>query len=263
MQVRPEIHPDPDSLGRVAAGTIADGIAAARCHGRRYLLGCPAGRSVRPVVTALADEVRARRLELSHVVLVLMDDYVTGRPARRVPSDLPFSCEGFGRRHIAAPLALAAGTSGPALWLPDPADPGAYDRRIAVYGGIDLFLLASGASDGHVAFNPPGAERGSRTRVVELPETTRRDNLVTFPEFENLDAVPTHGVSVGVGTIAELSKAVVMVLYGTDKRVAYQRIGAAADYEPDWPATILAACRNPRLLADAAAALSPIRNGKR
>ena len=80
------------------------------------------------------------------------------------------------------------------LWLPDPADPDAYDERIAAAGGIDLFLLASGAGDGHVAFNPPGTEAAARTRVVALPDSTRRDNLATFPTFGGeLDAVPRTG----------------------------------------------------------------------
>jgi glucosamine-6-phosphate deaminase len=257
MRVRPEIHPSPEALGRAAADVIADGLAAAGRDGRPYLLGCPAGRSPLPVYHALAEEVRVRRLDPSHLVLVLMDDYVLSD--RRVPAHLPYSCEGFGRRHIAGPLTRAAlswsradGThvSAPRVWIPDPADPSAYDARIAAHGGIDLFLLASGASDGHVAFNPPGSARDSATRVIELPETTRRDNLVTFPEFGDLAAVPTHGVSVGVGTIAALSRQVVMVLHGADKALAYRRLSTATDYEPDWPATILAACRYPRLLAD-------------
>ncbi len=62
---------------------------------------------------------------------------------------------------ILAPLEAAGGAS-PQLWYADPADPAAYDRRIAAAGGIDLFLLASGASDGHVAFNPPGSARRLR-----------------------------------------------------------------------------------------------------
>jgi glucosamine-6-phosphate deaminase len=257
MRIRPEIHLSPDALGRAGAGIVADGIAGAGRAGRRYLLGCPAGRSPRPVFQALAEEVRSRRLDLSHVVLVLMDDYVTSGPGRgfqRVPAQLPYSCEGFGRRHLVGPLARAAGSSEPTLWLPDPADPAAYDQRIAAYGGVDLFVLACGASDGHIAFNPPGSARDSVTRVVELTEATRRDNLVTFPAFGNLDAVPTHGVSVGIGTIADLSKSAVMVVHGRDKAGAYQRLRTATDYEPDWPATILTACRQPRLLADRAAA---------
>lgn len=262
MTIVPEIYPTPTDIGRVLAATIADGIAAAATHDRQYLLGCPSGRSPDPVYRALADEVRTRRLDLRHVTIVLMDDYVVldadGTP-RRVADDLPHSCARFARLHIVEPLAAAAeqaGVSGDlTVWIPDPAaEPGDYDARIRAAGGIDLFVVASGASDGHIAFNPPGSARESVTRVVDLGESTRRDNLATFPEFPGLDAVPTRGVSVGISTIADLSAAVVMVVHGADKTTAFDRLVAATDYEPDWPATILTRCRAPRMLADAASA---------
>ena len=261
MRIAPEVFESVDEIGRSVATTIADGIAAAGKAGRRYLLGCPTGRSPEPVYRALADEVRARRLDLSHVVVVLMDDYLERGPdgtPHPVAEDLPHSCVGWARRRIVGPLALAAkeaGVSGDVTtWAADPADPAAYDARIRDAGGIDLFLLASGASDGHIAFNPPGSPRDSVTRVVELGEATRRDNLATFPEFPNLQAVPTLGVSVGISTIADLSTSVVMLVHGSDKVEAYHRLATALDYEPDWPATILTECRRPRLVADLTAA---------
>src|SRR5215469_17575484 len=45
------------------------------------------------------------------------------------------------------------------IWFPDPKSPSDYDGRIENAGGIDFFILASGASDGHVAFNPQGSAR--------------------------------------------------------------------------------------------------------
>jgi hypothetical protein len=121
------------------------------------------------------------------------------------------------------------------VWLPDPADPAAFDARLAAAGGVDLFLLASGASDGHVGFNPPGTAIDSGSRVVRLAETTRRDNLGTFPAFEELAAVPTHGVSVGLGTIARLSASVVMVLNGAHKQAAALRLLSEAAFTPTGP----------------------------
>lgn len=260
MHVIPEILDAPDEVGRAAARTIADGIAEAGQAGRRYLLGCPTGRSPRPVYQALTAQVRERGLDLRHVVVVLMDEYLERTAAgalRRVGEHLPYSCAGYAQRQIAGPLGRAGAhggeASGPEVWLPDPDEADAYDERIRAYGGIDLFILASGASDGHIAFNPPGSPRDSITRVVELGETTRQDNLVSFPDFPDLHAVPTHGISVGISTIADLSKEVIMVLHGPDKARAYRRLRAAADYDPDWPATIVAACRRPRILADLAA----------
>ena len=122
------------------------------------------------------------------------------------------------------------------------------------------FLLASGATDGHVAFNPPGSGADSVTRIIPLAPTTRRDNLGTFPEFGGrLEAVPMHGVSVGLGTIVRHSRAAALVLHGDGKRVALQRLAACSGFDPAWPASIIHRCRQPRLLLDraVAAALTP------
>lgn len=248
------VFADPVALGRALAGRIADGIAAANQAGRRYLLGCPGGRSAQTTYLALAEEVRTRRLDVSGLVIVMMDEYVLPGTApgtfEAVADDLPHSCRGFGREQIAGPLNVDPAN----LWLPDPADPAAYDRRIAAAGGIDLFILASGASDGHVAFNPPGAPPDSTTRVVELPDSTRRDNLVTFPTFQGLDDVPAHGVTVGIATIGSLSRQAVLILHGADKAEAAARITATERYDPGWPASVVHACRQPEIFADEAAA---------
>ena len=171
----------------------------------------------------------------------------------------PHSCLRFGQAEIVDRLNAAAGPGrgiGPdRYWVPRPADPGDYDRLIKEHGGVDLFILASGAGDGHVAFNPPGAGRDTLTRVVQLAEQTRRDNLRTFPSFgEDVDRVPRYGVTVGVGTIRDQSKQVVMVAHGKVKAHAVRRVAGADSYQAQWPATILADCASPLLFVDEAAA---------
>jgi len=252
---------DPATLGRVLAADIAEGIEAAAREGRRYVLGCPGGRSAHSTYGALAGEVALRGLHLGHVVIVMMDEYVEPDPGtgayRRIDAGLPHSCARFGRREIVEPLDAAAGTGrgiAPAHFLvPDPAEPSGYDRRIAELGGIDLFLLASGAGDGHIAFNPVGTSPDAGTHVVALTEQTRTDNLATFPSFRGLSDVPRHGVTVGIGTIRVHSRRVVMVAHGTDKARAVSRLAAADHYEPDWPATVFTDCAQPRLYVDEAA----------
>ena len=90
--------------------------------------------------------------------------------------------------------------------------------------------------------------------MVGLAEQTRRDNLKTFPDFASIDAVPRHGVTVGIETIRAQSRAVGMVVWGEGKREAYRRLSAAQSYDPDWPATIFSICANATLYADRAAA---------
>jgi glucosamine-6-phosphate deaminase len=114
---------------------------------------------------------------------------------------------------------------------------------------MDLFLLASGASDGHVAFLPPGSPRDGRTAVVRLAITTRRDNLATFAAFESLDEVPSHGVSVGLGTIAS-ARAVRLVIHGAGKRHAAARLLALDRFDASWPASIVHDCADAEIWAD-------------
>jgi glucosamine-6-phosphate deaminase len=255
MSLQPIVLADADAVGDKVAATILDRMAAT--DGRPFLLGCPSGRSAMPVYQALARHA-ARGTDLSRLVIVMMDDYVERDALRRVAPELSYSCLGFAQRQILGPIAdgcAVAGTVAPTeIWVPDPADPKGYDQRITEAGGIDLFLLATGAGDGHIAFNQPGTPRDARTHVTPLGEATRRDNMGTFPEFTQLDMVPTRGVTVGVDTIAASSREVIMIVCGEHKRAAYARITAAQAYQPDWPATVVVECKNPTLIADRAAA---------
>ncbi|MFD3477838.1 6-phosphogluconolactonase [Streptomyces sp. NPDC058695] len=258
----PTVFPDPYVLGRALAAMVADGLEEAAREGRPYVLGCPGGRSARTTYRALADEVARRGLDLRPLTVAMMDEYVVegAVPGEFRPVDhrLPHSCLRFGREEITGPLNTAAGKGRSIepdrLWVPDPSDPESYDKRLADLGGIDLFILATGAGDGHVAFNAPGTPAGTRTHVARLAEQTRRDNLVTFPTFDGLDDVPLHGVTVGVGTIREQSRRTVLVAHGPDKAAAANRLAAAVSYEPDWPATVLSDCARPDLFLDASAA---------
>ncbi|NEY91823.1 6-phosphogluconolactonase [Tabrizicola oligotrophica] len=257
----PCIFDTPAALGLAVARDIADRIAAAK--GQRFLLGCPGGRSPQPVYAALAGLVAERGLDLSGLVIVMMDDYVieTATGFAHVDAGAHFSCRRFAWADIQAVLnaQLDEACRIPAanVWFPDPAAPQDYDRRIAAAGGVDYFLLASGAGDGHIAFNPPGSPKDSLTRVVKLAEQTRRDNLQTFPDFASIEAVPQYGVTVGIETIRAQSRAVGMVVWGAGKRAAYRRLASAASYDPDWPATIYALCANATLYADRAAVGQP------
>jgi glucosamine-6-phosphate deaminase len=257
MSRRVLIFDTPDEIGSAVAQDIAARMASSlAARPGLFLLGCPGGRSPRPVYAELARLAGAQALDLSRLIIVMMDDYLT--PAMdHVPDDAHYSCRRFARDEILAVLnaALAPSHRIPDgnLWFPDPANPAAYDGRIAAAGGIDLFLLASGAGDGHVAFNPPGAVLASRTRIVALAQQTRRDNLATFPNFASIDQVPTHGVTVGIATIAE-ARASAMLVWGADKRIAFQNLAQATTYDPRWPASVWASCPDTTLYADHAAA---------
>ena len=250
------VFPSPESLGGHLAERLYAAIEAARVSESRFVLGCPTGRSPRPVYAALARQVARTPQDLSHVVLVMMDEYLVAADGgfEYAPASEPWSSQHFARSQIADQLNEGLPPRyklrGDSIWLPDPKDPAAYETMIADAGGIDFFMLASGASDGHVAFNPPGSPRDSRTRIIELSAETRRDNLQTFSAFGALEAVPTHGISVGIDTIVAAKEAV-MIVWGTGKRLTLKRIAGADRYDPAWPATVIHECSAGEILCDA------------
>ena len=254
------VLPTKEAIGEHVAGRILAGVRNAGEQGRKFLLGCPTGRTPRPIYAELARRAASESIDVSHVVLVLMDEYLVTENGRLVyaSADHPWSCHSFARLEIAGALnsALPPKKRLPdeSIWFPDPNDPDEYEARIEAAGGIDFFMLASGASDGHVAFNPPGSPRDSRTRIIPLSEATRRDNLQTFPTFGSLDAVPHHGISVGIATIAAAREAS-MIVWGASKTLTLQRIVGATEYEADWPATLIHECAGREVVADREAAV--------
>jgi glucosamine-6-phosphate deaminase len=254
-----EIVPDAARAGAVAAERIA-ALLAAPAHGRRIVLGLPAGRTPRTTIAALAAIARERALDLGKLEIVMMDEYVVpdGAGFAYCPAEAPYSCRRFAEHELRAVLnaGLPPERRLPAaqVHFPAPESPEAYEDEIAALGGVDLFLLAAGASDGHVAFNPPGSAHDSATRIVAIAESTRRDNLATFPSFRSLDEVPRFGTTVGLGTIRAHSRAVLLLLLGEQKRAALARTRALTEFDPAWPASIVRSCKAARIVADAAAA---------
>ncbi len=93
-----------------------------------------------------------------------------------------------------------------------------YEQMIRRSGGIDLQILGIGRS-GHIGFNEPGSTRHSRTRSVTLDPVTRRDAAGDFFGEEN---VPHQAMTMGVGTIMEARKIVIMA-FGEHKAPIVQR----------------------------------------
>jgi glucosamine-6-phosphate deaminase len=88
----------------------------------------------------------------------------------------------------------------------------AYEKKICASGGIDLQLLGIG-TDGHIGFNEPTSSLASRTRIKTLTARTRQDNARFFGSEED---VPFHVITMGIGTILETRK-VVLLATGKNK----------------------------------------------
>ena len=52
--------------------------------------------------------------------------------------------------------------------------------------------MASGSSDGHVAFNNAYSKLSQKTHITKLSIKTRKDNMKTFPNFAKLNEGSTN-----------------------------------------------------------------------
>jgi glucosamine-6-phosphate deaminase len=124
----------------------------------------------------------------------------------------------------------------------------AYEDAIRAAGGIDLQILGIG-TDGHIGFNEPGSSLASRTRIKTLTMQTRRDNARFFAD---VDAVPTHCLTQGLGTILD-ARHVILVATGRHKAEAVHHLVEGA-VSAMWPATVLQHHPHVTVLLDDAAA---------
>ena len=114
----------------------------------------------------------------------------------------------------------------------------AFEDKIEGSKGIDLCILGIG-SNGHIAFNEPGSSFQSRTRVVNLDEQTIKDNSRFF---DSIDDVPTQAITMGLGTIME-SKKIVLMVNGIKKKSILNQAMFGTITE-DIPASILQEHKN-------------------
>jgi glucosamine-6-phosphate deaminase len=81
-----------------------------------------------------------------------------------------------------------------------------YEALIHRFGGIDLQLLGIGKA-GHIGFNEPLSALRSRTRVKALTPTTLKQNAQFFG---GEDKMPRRAITMGVGTIIEARRCILL-----------------------------------------------------
>src|SRR5712691_7286455 len=83
-----------------------------------------------------------------------------------------------------------------------------YEQMIEAAGGRRLLKQEIGR-DGHIGFTEPGTYRNSKTRLVALDPMTRRD---AAGEFGGEEKVPIRAITMGVGTILNARRVILMAL---------------------------------------------------
>ena len=87
-----------------------------------------------------------------------------------------------------------------------------YEMKIKSYGGLDFQLLGIGRT-GHIGFNEPGSHINSGTRSITLDHVTRID---AAPSFLGIENVPRKAITMGIGTIRN-AKRIVLLGWGISK----------------------------------------------
>lgn len=105
-----------------------------------------------------------------------------------------------------------------------------YEEKIAEAGGIDLLILGIG-QNGHIGFNEPGVNFGTRTRLVELRKETLEAN------FEDPAEAPERALTMGIKTIMGARK-LLLLADGKRKSTAIKK-SLTGPIKSDWPGSVL------------------------
>ena len=123
-----------------------------------------------------------------------------------------------------------------------------YEEKIKKAGGIDIQLLGIG-SNGHIAFNEPADSFQRWSHIVALKESTIKDNSRFFNSIEE---VPTHAVTMGIGSIMQ-AKRILIIALGEHKAKAVKQV-IDGQVTPQCPASVLQFHKDVTLMLDKGAA---------
>lgn len=229
---------DYDALSERAAFILLDAIR----DDPKTVLGLPTGATPIGMYQRVVSECKREYRCFRDVVSFNLDEYVG------IPRDHPGSYFRFMQRYLFDHVDIdAKNTHIPNGRAPDlTVECNRYERLIKNAGGLALTFLGLG-SNGHIAFNEPGTPFDSRTHVVTLSESTRKANAAFFVD----QPVPTHAITMGVATILD-SRRIVLLASGVKKREAIARL-RSAEQSANFPASALWNHPNVTVLVDQAA----------
>lgn len=123
-----------------------------------------------------------------------------------------------------------------------------YEKKIAEKGNIDMQVLGIGPN-GHIGFNEPDVKFEAITHLVTLDEKTINANARFFNSIEE---VPTKAISMGIKTIMQSSKILLLVSGKNKAKVIREAI--YGKITPELPASILQLHSNVTIIMDNEAA---------
>lgn len=172
------------------------------------------------------EEWRQDELDCRHVTTVNLDEYVGLSP------DHPHSYHTFMKEHLFDAVTFKESYLPIGNTADSHQESERYEQLVRALG-IDIQLLGIG-SNGHIAFNEPGTPFDAKTHVTELTESTRMANQRFFDRLED---VPTEAITMGIGTIMEAKK--ILLVASSERKAEAVRDMMEGPATVDCPATIL------------------------
>jgi len=237
--VRARVFSDYEAM----SAAVADVVALRLGEEPSTVFMLPTGTTPLGMYRRLVEMHRSEGLSLADATFFNLDEYLGLAPDHRASYHVYMKENFYGLIDAdAARVFVPDGTA------PDPeAECERYEEAISEAGGIEVCVLGIGRN-GHIGFNEPGAPFDSRTRIVELSESTRNINAADF----EAERAPQRAITVGMATIFE-SREVLLLASGTNKAGA---VAAAVegDVSESVPASMLKSHPNAELFLDEDAA---------
>ena len=215
---------DYDEMSRTAAEMIAEVVAA----NPSATLGLATGSTPIGCYKLLADFCKNKRISFADVRAVNLDEYVGLSPFHS-QSYAYFMCRNLFD-HIDINLDNTVIPNGCAEDVEEECSD--YSDLLEVMPR-DVQVLGLG-SNGHIGFNEPNTPFDSATHMVELAESTVRDNSRLF---DNVDEVPKFAITMGISEIMQARK-IILLASGANKAQAVRDF-VKGDVTESCPASIL------------------------
>lgn len=186
------------------ANQIATLIKEKQAKGEKCVLGLATGSTPIPMYAELVKMHQAGNLSFKNVISFNLDEYYP------IEKEAYQSYWSFMHRHLFNHIDIDPAN----IHLPNGNASKEemkqycvrYEKTIEDAGGIDLQILGIG-QNGHIGFNEPGSSIFSKTRLVNLENSTRIANSY---EFQSISKVPRLAVTMGISTILKAKKIVLM-----------------------------------------------------
>jgi glucosamine-6-phosphate deaminase len=186
-----------------AAASLVARIVAHDLRANPHLvLGLATGKTMENVYRHLVGLHKEAKLDFSLCSTFNLDEYVGLFPSN--PNSYRHYMDHHLFQHVNVDLRNTHLPNGLATDLDEECR--RYEGLIQRFGGIDLQLLGIGKA-GHIGFNEPLSALRSRTRVKALTPTTIKQNAEFFG---GEDKVPRRAITMGVGTIIEARRCLLL-----------------------------------------------------